>query len=133
MENARRQLSMLISLAQSDGEFHEKEKAVIGRLARAHHISEEELATLMLSPEPVQDLKSLPYEEKFEYLYSIILLMKADNVILDSELLFCQKVANSLGFQLSALIELYPHVHVNLKDHHELRMLKKKLRNSMLA
>lgn len=133
MDKIRRQLSLLITLAKSDGNFHEKEKAVIERLAMANHFPDEELKALILEPDGLDDLTDVAYEDKFDYLYNVIMLMKVDNVILDSELLFCQKIANSLGFKLSAFMELYPHVHVNMKDHEQLKMLKKKLQNLLLA
>ena len=129
MDSIRTQVSLLISLANSDGEFHEREKAVIERVARAGKISESDLDELIKNPEPVNDLDQLPYDDRFNYLYNVILLIKADSVIQDSELLFCQKIANSLGFQLAALMELYPHVHINLRDPEQLTMLKKKFLN----
>ncbi len=129
MENIRTQLSLLITLAKSDGEFHERERFVIERIARNGIISDGELEALIESPDPIHDLSSLPYDERFDYLYNVILLIKADNVIQDSELLFCQKIANTLGFQLAAFMELYPHVHINLKSPEDLKRLRKKLQD----
>ncbi|WP_339785134.1 MAG: TerB family tellurite resistance protein [Imperialibacter sp.] len=129
MKNIRTQLSLLITLANSDGEFHERERQVIERVARSGDISQEELEQLIKQPDPVEGLDKMPYDDRFDYLYNVILLMKADSVIQDSELLFCQKIANSLGFQLAAFMELYPHVHVNMKAPEELRMMRKKLQD----
>lgn len=126
-------MSLLITLANSDGEFHERERAIIERVAQANEVSDEELNELIESPDPVDGLQDLPYDEKFDYLYNVILLMKADSVIQDSELLFCQKIANSLGFQLAAFMEMYPYVHTNMKSPEDMRMLKKKLQDYMVS
>lgn len=127
MDNIRTQLSLLITLANSDGEFHERERAIIDRVARTNHVTNEELEGLIQNPAPLEGLEKLSYDDKFDYLYNVILLMKADSVVQDSELLFCQRIANSLGFQLAAFMELYPHVHPNLKAPEDMRTLKKKL------
>jgi len=132
MKSTKTQLSLLIRLAKSDGEFHPKEKAFIAKIAKSNEVPTEELEELIIHPEEMDNLEGLPYNEKFDYLYSLIQLMKVDNVVIDSELEFCQKVANSLGFKLAGFMEMYPQIHPVYKNPNVEQQLRKRMVNYLI-
>ena len=134
MKNKKEYLvSILVSLAMVDGEFHDMEKKVIRRIAKSNDIPDDVLEKLIKNPMPLPDIKTLSYDERFEILYNVLVLMKADESVMDKEVEFVQNVAHQIGFKQAAFMELYPHVHVNFVAPHELRMLKKKVRNYLLS
>ena len=118
---------MLVILALEDGNFHPREEKFIRDIARANCISEEILSQIIADRAPIGDLSSLTYDDKFEMLYNLLVMMKVDRVVMDKEIMFIQKIAFNLGFQLSAIMELYPHVHANVRDTQKLKVLRKAL------
>ena len=49
---------------------------------------EEEIKELLNQPEPIPDLQHLSEDERFEYLYMVIQLMKVDGQVFKSEIVF---------------------------------------------
>lgn len=119
-------------MAYSDDELDEREWKLIERVAIANGCSKSKLNQFLKEKQPIGSLKKLPYEDKFEYLYHLLALMKADNEVLDSEVAFIQKIGHQLGFQMAAVMELYPHVHVNLRNTEIILQLKERLKHLTL-
>lgn len=108
MTNINNQLNHLIALALIDNNFSTKEKNMIVSLAKANKIPEVEILELMdksLKKRKQSDIElpkmSVPdmtSEEKFEYLYNIVQLMKVDSEVFLSEIRFCEDLAVKLGY-----------------------------------
>ncbi len=103
-------LSMLIQLALTDNDFAGPEKGMIYMIGKANGIKETEIDGLVkrhLNKEPVKiEFKALSEEERFEYLYNIVQLMKIDNEVFLSEIRFCEKMAERLGYQKAVIREV---------------------------
>ncbi len=101
---------MLIQLALSDGDFAGPEKNLIYMIGKANGIKEveiEELVNKHFKKEPVSiEFKALSEAERFEFLYNIIQLMKIDNEVFLSEIRYCEKMAEKLGYQKIAVREI---------------------------
>lgn len=123
----KEQLKALAQLANSDGEIDERELRLIHRIGEAHGMKLDQIQEIIDHPEHLGDLAALDDDDKFEFLYSIIQLMKIDDEIYNEEVLFCQKIAMKLGYGLGAVMEMYPHVHKNLVLREEKLKLKKKV------
>lgn len=123
----RDQLKALAQLAGSDGEIDERELRLIHRIGEAHGMRLDQIDEIIKHPENLGDLKALDEDDKFEFLYSIIQLMKIDDEIYNEEVLYCQKIAMKLGYGLGAVMEMYPHVHKNVVIREEKLQLKKKV------
>lgn len=136
METSKKYLlQTLIHLGKLDQDFDEREQMVVKRIARLNGVDESVVEEMMRSSrfhDKEVDVGSLSYEEKFDTLYQLVLLMKADNQILNSEVLFIQKVANNLGFQIGAIMELYPHVHFNMVIPEKMKVLRKRLKDFLV-
>jgi len=118
-------LSILIELANRDGELDASERKLIFQIARAHNHTEEEVNELIENT-PTINYENLSSEERFEMLYDLVRLMKVDGKIFDDEILYCLDVARRLGYPMEAIMELYGLVHANLKLTSEINILKRK-------
>jgi len=118
-------LSILIELANRDGEIDESELKLIHQIGLAHNHSEEEINQLIQNT-PAINYDKLSPDERFEMLYDLVRLMKVDGKIFDDEILYCLEVARKLGYPMEAVMELYGLVHANLKLTSEIRILKRK-------
>ena len=102
----RDQLNILINLAASDSNIDEKEAKTIKVIGKANGISDEEIDKMIKSPKPIGNLSTLTEDQKFESLYYLIQLMKADGQVFKSEISFCEGIAEKLGYKKGVVAEL---------------------------
>lgn len=102
----RKQLNILIQLAEADKDFSALEKKRIYDIAERRNFPVEVVKELIRSPEPIGSFGALSNDQKFEYLYSCIDLMLIDEKVFDSELLFCIDIAIKLGFKKNVVVFL---------------------------
>ena len=100
------QLSMLIKLANIDNDFADEERDMIYMVGKANGVAEEEIDNLFDNPEPLPPILQMSEDEKFEYLYNVVQLMKIDKEIYLSEIKYCEEVAEKLGFKNAVIAEL---------------------------
>lgn len=96
----------MIQLAISDNKLVEREERLIYNLGKLHGMSESEVKELIKKPEPLEPVEALSNDEKFQYLYSVIQMMKIDRQIFKSEIEFCRNLAEKLGFKKAVVGEL---------------------------
>ncbi|WP_421874317.1 TerB family tellurite resistance protein [Marinoscillum sp.] len=104
MDNLETHLKSLIQLAVTDQNFTQVEKMLIYSIGKAHKVPETHIDQLIeenLVNKGNQDLQfsALSFDDKFEYLYNIIQLMKIDNEVFLSEIKYCEDMAEKLGFK----------------------------------
>jgi len=106
------QLKTLVQLAVVDGRFDESEEKMIKTIAEANNVPSEETQQIinagMSSREKEEslDFTSLSFDEKFEHLYNIVQLMKIDREVYLSEIKFCERLAEKLGFDRKVVSKL---------------------------
>ena len=96
-------LEVLLKLAMVDENFDDQERKMIGMIAKANGVDQEVMDELILSAlkdktDSRVPLPVLSDDEKFEYLYNIVQLMKIDSKVYLSEINFCEDMAVRLGF-----------------------------------
>lgn len=111
MDNFKTYLKALIQLASSDQNFNQEEKSLIYSIGKAHNVPELEIDELInenlrLKGEIEISFSALSFEEKFEYLYNIIQLMKIDSKVFLSEIKYCEELAEKLGFNKKVVKKL---------------------------
>jgi len=99
----KKQLSILIHLAEADKHFAKAEREMIFRLAKIRNFSEEEVNALIRKPEPIDTLDALSNDQKLNYLYDCLDLIHVDNKVFESELTFCKSIATKLGFKKNVI------------------------------
>lgn len=105
------ELNVLINLAASDRKVADRESKLIQIIAKANGISKEEVDTMLSNPQPIGNISSLTNDEKFEHLYHLIQLMKMDGQVFRSEIVFCEQIADKLGFKKAVVGEISQHVY----------------------
>lgn len=95
----RKQLNILIQLAEADKHFAKIEREMIFKIAKERQFPEETVNNLIKNPEPIDSLGALSPEQKFDYLISSIELVFADHNVFESEIIFCKSIAIKLGFK----------------------------------
>ncbi|MBS1490764.1 MAG: TerB family tellurite resistance protein [Bacteroidetes bacterium] len=103
MNTTRKQLNILIQLAEADKHFAQVEREMILRIARERNFPEESVSDLIRHPEPIELLDTLSADQKFDYLISCIDLVYTDHKVFESELLFVKGIAIKLGFKKSVV------------------------------
>lgn len=95
----RKQLNILIQLAEIDKHFSPHERQRIFDLAEKRKFPLEEVKELIKNPEPIGTLGALSDDQRFDYLYNSIDIMLADKKIFEKEVVFCKNIAIKLGFR----------------------------------
>ena len=115
------QLSLLVHLSKADHFVAEQESKMIHVIGKRGGLTVEEVENIIDHPKPVPNLRNLPSDEKFNYLFNTIQLMKVDGKVHQSEIAFCEKIAIKLGYKpgviadLSAYIYSDPDIVTNIK------------------
>lgn len=120
------ELNVLINLAASDQSVADKESKLIHTIGKANGISVDEINAMLKNPKPIQNLSSLTEDQKFEHLYYLIQLMKMDGQVFRSEVVFCEQIAEKLGYKKSVVGEISQHVYSDPSITADREMIKKK-------
>ena len=118
------QLKLLISLARIDGEVAEREKKYIHNIGTANGLPEEIIRPLFNESHEVIIPNDISDDQKFNYLFSLVQLMKIDERLYKDEIRFCSKVAARLGYDEAVMFDLMLHVR-EVMQANELAELKK--------
>lgn len=111
MNNYRTHLKALVHLAVSDQNFNEDEKRLIYNIGKAHGMSVEEIDEIVhdninFKGQDNITFSALSSDEKFQFLYDIIQLMKIDSKVFLSEIRYCEDMAERLGFNKKVVKKL---------------------------
>jgi uncharacterized membrane protein YebE (DUF533 family) len=120
------ELNVLIHLAASDRNIAERESKLIHAIGKANGVSKEEIDLLLKNPKPISNINTLTIDEKFEHLYYLIQLMKMDGQVFRSEIVFCENIADKLGFKKGVVGEISQHVYSDPSITADRDMIKKK-------
>lgn len=98
---------MLIKLASADESIAENEQNMIYHIAQAYQLERSDVDEMIKNKEEFElgSLETLSNDQKFEYLYNVVQLMKVDRQVFLSEIRFCQRIAEKLGFKKSVVAE----------------------------
>lgn len=128
------QLRTLVQLALADDNFDESEVRHIMAIGKANQVTEEAIREIMdegLRNKDVQeklDYSLLNFDQKFEYLYNIVQLMKIDHEVYLSEIRYCEETAVSLGFDKKVISEMSTEIYSDPKITTDREKLKQKVK-----
>lgn len=122
--SALAQLKLLISLAQIDGKVAERERDFITRIGKANDLTNDEMEILFDQRHALIIPNDLTDDQKFDYLFSLVRLMKIDERMYKEEMLFCTKIAENLGYENQVMFELLLHVKAGVMEKDEILNLK---------
>jgi|SRR5688572_16525104 hypothetical protein len=122
--SALNHLKLLISLAQIDGKVAERERNFIITIGKANDIGTDLIQPLFDQRHELVVPPDLTDDQKFEYLFSLVQLMKIDERMYKEEMLFCAKIAENLGYTKDVMFELLLHVTGRVMEKDEMINLK---------
>jgi hypothetical protein len=120
------ELNVLINLAASDKTVADRESKLIHMIGKANGIPSEDITKMIQNPKPISNVDSLTSDQKFEHLYYLIQLMKMDGQVFRSEIVFCEQIAEKLGYKRGVVGELSQHVYSDPSITADRDMLRKK-------
>ena len=122
--SALAQLKLLISLAQIDGKVAERERNFIMNIGKSNDITPDQIETLFDQRHALIIPTDLTDDQKFDYLFSLVRLMKIDERMYKEEMMFCTKIAENLGYENQVMFELLLHVKADVMEKDEIINLK---------
>src|SRR4051812_37058502 len=99
----KKQLNILIQLAEADKHFAKIEREMIFKIANDRNFPEQIVNDLIRNPEPIDSLGALSPDQKFDFLMSCIELIFIDQNVFESEVIFCKNIAIKLGFKKAVI------------------------------
>ena len=119
------QMKLLINLARVDGSVAEREKNYIINIGRANGIYPDEVHPLFNQQHEVIIPNDLKPDQRFDYIFSLVQLMKIDERMYKEEIVFCSEVAARLGYDQQVMFELMLHVKAVAMGKDEIEALRK--------
>lgn len=107
---ALEQIKLLVNLARIDGDVAEREMKYISNIGLANRVSTQEVLALFEKSHEVVVPANLTSEQRFDYIFSLVQLMKIDERLYQEEIKYCSKVASKLGYDETVMFELMLHV-----------------------
>jgi hypothetical protein len=123
--HALAQMKLLISLAKIDGSVAERERNYLINIGRANGLYPDQISALLQQQHDPIVPKNLTRDQKFEYIFSLIQLMKMDERMYQEELSFCSEIATKLGYERQVMVELLIQVKSGPMSTTEVEALKK--------
>ncbi|MEP5611222.1 MAG: TerB family tellurite resistance protein [Cyclobacteriaceae bacterium] len=121
-------LSVLVQLANIDGDFAGEEKDLIYMIAKANGITKDQVNDMIENPEPLPPMSTISDEDKFEYLYHLVQLMKIDSQVYLSEIKYCEELAEKLGFRKNVISDLSARIYSDPSITSNVESLKREIR-----
>ncbi|MBL7861955.1 MAG: hypothetical protein JNJ65_12395 [Cyclobacteriaceae bacterium] len=100
------QLKLLVNLALADGDMTSQERNYIINIGKAHGFPESSVETLFYSSHDTVIAKELSPDQKFNYLFNLVQLMKLDERLYENEIKFCANTAAKLGYKPEVMFDL---------------------------
>jgi hypothetical protein len=121
---ALNQIKLLISLAQIDGKLADRERNYILNVARSNGLASDQIIPLFDQRHPLIIPPDLTDDQKFDYLFTLVQLMKIDDRMYKEEMMFCSKIADNLGYIDQVMFELLLYVKTGVMEKDEIINLK---------
>ncbi len=119
------QMKLLINLARIDGEVAERERSYIRNIGLANNVEKSKIDPLFDQRHDLIVPTDLSSDQKFNYIFSLVQLMKIDERMYKEEILFCSKIAAKLGYNEEVMFDLMLHVRAAAMEENEMAALQK--------
>jgi uncharacterized tellurite resistance protein B-like protein len=126
-------LNILVQLARVDGEVAEVEKDLIYKIANINGLTAQDVEEAFKDPDHIGDFKSLVNDQKYEYVYSLVQLMKIDGKLYHDEIKYCSNLAAKLGYDPAVIFELIIKLASENDDDETKKNAKEKVQSYLMA
>lgn len=117
-------LKLLVNLARIDGDVAEREKKYISNIGLANNVSTDEVLRLFEKDHELVVPANLTPGQRFDYIFSLVQLMKVDERLYKDEIQYCSQVASKLGYDQEVMFDLMLHVRAVMESG-EMEVLRK--------
>ncbi len=124
-------MKLLVNLARADGSVADREKNYIMNIARANGVGPEEVASWLEADQLAGVPADLSPDEKFDFVFSMIQLMKVDERLYKEEIVFCSGIAEKLGYDHQVMFDLMLQVKTPTMTQEEIASLKAIIQNHL--
>ncbi len=114
--SALAQLKLLVKLALIDDEVTDRERKYVTNIGKANGLSPQDVEYMFNNAEEVSVPTDLSNDQKFDYLFSLVQLMKIDERLYKEEIKYCGSVAAKLGYDDEVMVELMLNVSATMKN-----------------
>jgi hypothetical protein len=129
---SRSQLQILVQLAKIDGVVSQDEIDLIRQVGKANGLTEEDIAAAFDETHEVGNLEDLSDDEKYEYMYRVVQLMKIDGRLYKEEITYCAKMASKMGYNEDVLYHLITKIYSDPHVSADKEALKKKVQKYLI-
>ena len=113
--SALSQLKLLVNLALIDEEVADQEKQYITNIGVANGLATQDVEYLFNQSHEVIVPDGLSDDQKVDYIFHLVQLMKIDERLYKNEIKYCSQVAAKLGYQQEVMFELMLKVSASMK------------------
>lgn len=89
----------LLALAKVDGHMHEKEEALLYKIAKRYGLKDRQVKELVTSDEKFDMNVPDNHNDRMNLLYDLILMVYADEVVDEHEIEFCEQAVKQFGMK----------------------------------
>ena len=100
----------LLALAKVDGHMHDKEEALLYKIAKRYGLKDRQVKLLVDTDEVFKIVVPDNHNDKMNLLYDLILMVYADDVVDKHEIEFCEQAVKEFGMKkelVSWLLSLF--------------------------
>lgn len=118
------QLKLLVNLSRIDGDMSGQERSYIINIGKAHGFPESSVETLFYNSHDTIIPKDLSADQRFNYIFNVVQLMKIDERLYENEIKYCAGIAARLGYKPEVMVELMLKIKTGEMDQKEKDTLK---------
>ncbi|MEQ1586877.1 MAG: hypothetical protein ABL895_13405 [Cyclobacteriaceae bacterium] len=118
------QLKLLVNLSRIDGDMSGQERSYIISIGKAHGFPESSVETLFYNSHDTIIPKELSADQRFNYIFNVVQLMKIDERLYEHEIKFCAGIATKLGYRPEVMVDLLMKIKSGIMDEKEKDSLK---------
>lgn len=89
----------LIELARADGSFHDDEKMLIYKIGERYGLKDRQIASMISANKSTGPNIPKTHEGKMNQLHDLLLMVHADGVVDEVEVVFCEGMAEYFGLR----------------------------------
>ncbi len=120
----KKHMNNLIALARVDGNFHESELQILYKSGEKYRLKVKHIDALLLAENNLPVNLPGKHDQCMEQLYDLVEMMLADEIIKDSEILFCKEMIQAMGYDIKLLDQLIEFVQNDTKNHESWNLFK---------
>lgn len=125
-------INTLLHLAQVDGNVSGSELALIYKIAVAKGVPMFEVEQMIQNPpQQAEDLEELSNDDRFEFIYTIILMIKMDGKLDEREFDACKKYAEVLGYHHDVISQLMTKIESDFELSENKQALKQEIQKHL--